>query len=113
MSSDCRGKTTRARRLRTPGHDSFYVACIVGATGKMVNDGYLCGGKFVRVRPAIFLEIKTNCLISEGIIMYKHTTAFVDFCRKELSFQLGLDYGYQSLSACILDCVYEKFLILD
>ncbi|MBR4691252.1 MAG: hypothetical protein IKP17_00670 [Oscillospiraceae bacterium] len=39
--------------------------------------------------------------------MYKHTAAFVAFCKSELSFELSIQYGYQSLSACILDCVYS------
>lgn len=46
-------------------------------------------------------------MMCKGENMYQHTSAFVAFCRKELSFQLGTIYGYKSLSACIIDCVYS------
>lgn len=39
--------------------------------------------------------------------MYKYTDRFAAFCRKELSFQADAIYDYQSLSVCILDCVYS------
>lgn len=39
--------------------------------------------------------------------MFKYTNQFVEFCKKELSFQLQASYGYQSLSACVIDCVYS------
>lgn len=39
--------------------------------------------------------------------MFKYTNQFVEFCKNELSFQLQASYGYQSLTACIIDCVYS------
>lgn len=39
--------------------------------------------------------------------MFKYTNQFVEFCKKGLSFQLQASYGYQSLPACIIDCVYS------
>ena len=39
--------------------------------------------------------------------MYKHTTQFVDFCIRELEFDKQMSYDYQSLSICIIDCVYS------
>lgn len=39
--------------------------------------------------------------------MYKHTNSFVAYCKNNLSFELGVSYGYRSLSVCIIDCVYS------
>jgi len=42
--------------------------------------------------------------------MYRHTETFIRFCRDNFNIELGAlrnTSGYQSLSACILDCVYS------
>lgn len=39
--------------------------------------------------------------------MHSFTMTFAEFCRKELDLDHKVTYGYQSLSACILDCVYS------
>ena len=39
--------------------------------------------------------------------MYKHTRQFVDYCIQTLEFDKQISYDYQSLSICIVDCVYS------
>lgn len=39
--------------------------------------------------------------------MHRFTMTFAEFCQKELDLGRRVSYGYQSLSACILDCVYS------
>ena len=39
--------------------------------------------------------------------MHNFTKQFVDFCEKNLDLIQTVNYNYESLSACILDCVYS------
>ena len=39
--------------------------------------------------------------------MLKRTQQFVDYCRRELDFGSQVSNEYQSLSVCIIDCVYS------
>lgn len=39
--------------------------------------------------------------------MHNFTEQFVDFCEKNLDLIQTVNYNYESLSACILDCVYS------
>ena len=39
--------------------------------------------------------------------MHSFTEQFADFCEKNLDLKLTVNYNYESLSACILDCVYS------
>ncbi len=42
--------------------------------------------------------------------MHKHTSRFVNFCRCNLQLDVqATDYTYQSLSVCIIDCVYSLY----
>ena len=43
----------------------------------------------------------------EKKMMSIYIQRFIDFCRKELSFDKQINYEYQSLSVCIIDCVYS------
>jgi hypothetical protein len=39
--------------------------------------------------------------------MHKFSSRLIEFCKQTLSFDEQVSYGYQSLSVCILDCVYS------
>lgn len=39
--------------------------------------------------------------------MYKHTSVFVDFCREKFNLDNQIYYQYQSLSVCMIDCVFS------
>lgn len=39
--------------------------------------------------------------------MYQSIKQFADYCDDNLDFSSRIDYGYKSLSVCILDCVYS------
>ncbi len=39
--------------------------------------------------------------------MYSLTNKFVEYCKNQLDLNESATYGYQSLSACIIDCVYS------
>lgn len=39
--------------------------------------------------------------------MHKFTKPFVEYCRHNLDFQKRQEYHYQSLSVCVIDCVYS------
>ena len=39
--------------------------------------------------------------------MHKRTRQFVDYCIQTLEFDKQISYDYQSLSICIVDCVYS------
>ena len=39
--------------------------------------------------------------------MHSFTEQFADFCENNLDLNLTVNYNYESLSACILDCVYS------
>ena len=39
--------------------------------------------------------------------MHRFAMQFAQFCQTELDLTTQSDYGYQSLSVCVLDCVYS------
>ena len=40
-------------------------------------------------------------------LMHQFTHKFVEYCEKNLDLSGTSSYGYQSLSVCIIDCVYS------